>query len=261
MTMPDLDPAAENDDELEPQPLVCVKSARLVKAGRAVRFAPCFPRTRSQPYAAVAGAVCEAGRLHAAPGENCRCGFHGVRSRADLWRLEPAREAVVLDVELAGVVVEHEFGVRASHQAVLGVHLPAMCTKWRCRRPTAGVAPYRSTAYEADLSACVPLRPVCERCGKRHLIGVAELASALEVEVTVDPVEDDETDAAQAVSETAPRPSVSSRLGGALSGSLWFYTPMPASASSRSRSLWGIWIGMAALTLAVLAVLATTTSH
>ena len=69
----------------------------------------------------------------------------------------PAREAVVLDVELSGTVIEHEFGYRASRQAVLGVCLPATCTRWRCRRPSAGVAPYQSSAYEFELKPWTPL--------------------------------------------------------------------------------------------------------
>jgi hypothetical protein len=121
-----------------------------------------------------------------APAPECRCGFHGVPTRSDLWRLEPAREAVVLDVELAGIVIEHEFGARASYQAILGVHLPATCAKWRCRRPAAGVAPYRAPAYESELRECTPLRPVCKRCARRHLRTVADLASSIGVEVTVD---------------------------------------------------------------------------
>jgi hypothetical protein len=254
MTAIEGEPTAGADETLEP--LVGVKSARLVKVDGDVRFAPCFPRTRSQPYDAVAVAVCEAGRLHAAPGENCRCGFHAVRTRRDLWRLEPAREAVLLDVELAGHVVEHEYGVRASDQAVLGIHLPATCTKWRCRRPTAGVAPYHSTAYEAELSACIPLRPVCQRCGKRRLIALAELAAALGVEASVD-AED-----APAATEHAEvgAPSTASRLGGALTASLWFYTPQPARASA-SRAAWVSWIAIAVLTMAVLVVCAAVASH
>ncbi len=168
------------------QPVVCVKSARLVSAASGVKFAPSFPRTHSHPYDAVDTAVCEAGETHVAPTANCRCGFHGVRSREDLWRLPPAREAVVLDVELAGTVIEHEHGVRASDQAVLGVHLPHRCTSWRCRRTTAGVAQYRSSAYESELAGWIGLRPVCQRCAKRRLINVADLASRLGVEVCID---------------------------------------------------------------------------
>ncbi len=168
------------------EPIVAVKMARLVAADGRVQFVPCFPRALSHPYDAVSDAVCEGGRPHGAPDEHCRCGFHAVKARNELWRLDPAREAVVLDVELSGSVIEHEFGYRASRQAVLGVCLPATCTRWRCRRPTAGVAPYQSSAYEFELKPWTPLRPVCERCGKRHLWTVADLASELKVEVTVD---------------------------------------------------------------------------
>jgi hypothetical protein len=174
------------DVSAEPEPIVAVKMARLVAADARVQFVPCFPRALSHPYDAVTDAVCEGGRPHRAPDEHCRCGFHAVKARNELWRLDPAREAVVLDVELSGTVIEHEFGYRASRQAVLGVCLPATCTRWRCRRPTAGVAPYQSSAYEFELKPWTPLRPVCERCGKRHLWSLADLASELTVEVTVD---------------------------------------------------------------------------
>lgn len=174
------------DASAEPEPIVAVKMARLVAADARVQFVPCFPRALSHPYEAVADAVCEGGRPHGAPEEHCRCGFHAVKARNELWRLDPAREAVILEVELSGTVIEHEFGFRASRQAVLGVFLPATCTRWRCRRPTAGVAPYQSSAYEFELKPWTPLRPVCERCGKRHLWSLADLASDLKVEVTVD---------------------------------------------------------------------------
>jgi hypothetical protein len=168
------------------EPIVAVKAARLVETRTRVRFAPQFPRETSTPYDAVCDAVCESENRHPAPARDCRCGFHAVPSRTDLWRLHFQKESVILDVELAGVVIEHEFGWRAGHQAILGVQLPATCTKRWCGRPVAGVAPFVPTAYQLGLDNCRQLRPVCSRCGKRRLIPIADLASNLCVEVTVD---------------------------------------------------------------------------
>jgi hypothetical protein len=168
------------------EPIVAVKAARLVETKTGVHFAPQFPREMSTPYDAVCDAVCESERRHPAPSRDCRCGFHAVPSRADLWRLGLQKESVILDVELAGVVFEHEFGWRAGHQAILGVQLPARCTKRWCGRPVAGVAPFVPTAYLLELNKCTQLRAVCRRCGKRRLITLAELASKLCVEVAVD---------------------------------------------------------------------------
>ena len=54
---------------------------------------------------------------HDAPGADCSCGFYAVADDTQLWRLgadEP--ELAVLDVELAGRVIEHDHGYRASDQ-------------------------------------------------------------------------------------------------------------------------------------------------
>jgi hypothetical protein len=169
------------------EPILGVKVARLVRYESRIYFAPRFPRALSRPYEAVADAVCESEHRHAAPDPGCRCGFHAVATRDDLWRLDASPEAVILDVELAGTVIEHEYGWRAQHQVVLGVHLPAICAKWRCRRPTAGAAPCRPETYELEMSHWTLLRPTCTRCAKRRLVPIADLASELGVEVSAAP--------------------------------------------------------------------------
>jgi hypothetical protein len=168
------------------EPIVAVKYAQLVAVEAGLCFAPAFPRAVSRPYPAVARAVCESEHQHAAPATRCHCGFHAVGTARELWRIAPAVGGVVLDVELAGVVVEHQRGWRASHQAVLGVHLPEKCSRFLCRRPTAGVAPYRMTHGTIEPWPWTVLRPVCARCAKRRGISLADVASGLGVEVTID---------------------------------------------------------------------------
>jgi hypothetical protein len=174
-------------------PIVGVKYAQLVAAAAGLSFAPAFPRMASQPYSAVARAVCENDHLdhaHVAPALRCHCGFHAVATTRELWRVAPAIGGVVLDVELAGIVVEHQRGWRASHQAVLGVRLPARCSRLLCRRPTAGVAPYRVARGSIEPWPWTPMRPVCARCMQRRGVPLAEVASALGVEVTIEGRED-----------------------------------------------------------------------
>jgi hypothetical protein len=180
----------ERDDtgvevRFDDQPIVGVKYAQLVAVDDRLCFAPAFPRPVSKPYHALADAVCESEHRHAAPALRCHCGFHAVGTTRELWRVAPAVGGVVLDVELAGIVVEHRRGWRAANQAVLGVHLPTKCARFLCRRPTAGVAPYR-TSRTLEAWPWVALRPVCTRCARRHGIPIADLASRLGVEVTVD---------------------------------------------------------------------------
>ena len=178
-------PSESREDD---EPLLGVKFARLVSVAGGVTFAPRYLRQTPHTYQADAEAVCESDCAHRAPSLTCRCGFYAVASRAALWRLDPAPEVVVLDVELAGTVIEHKFGWRAGHQSVLGVHLPAECTaKRRCRGQVVGVAPYRSHEFECDESSSwIRLRGTCERCSRGRLISVADLAGELGVEVTVD---------------------------------------------------------------------------
>jgi hypothetical protein len=168
------------------EPITAVKLARLVEVDGRISFAPRYARELSNPYEADADAVCESEANHTAPAPRCRCGFHGVAARDELWRLDMSPEAVILEVELAGKVIEHEFGWRAGHQSVLGLHLPALCARWGCRRATVGVAPGRADAYELGMKPWTLLRPSCARCAKRKLVTIADLASALGVEVTVD---------------------------------------------------------------------------
>jgi hypothetical protein len=103
--------------------------------GRAERIVlqPAFFRQLGGSYAVADDAVCPL-QDHDAPDASCTCGFYAVADDEELWRLggyEP--ELAMLDVDLAGRVIEHEHGYRASHQRVRRVTLGNVCV--RCGRP------------------------------------------------------------------------------------------------------------------------------
>ena len=80
--------------------------------------APPSTASWARPTASLAHATCALDD-HDAPDADCSCGFYAVADDTQLWRLgadEP--ELAVLDVELAGRVIEHDHGYRASHQRV-----------------------------------------------------------------------------------------------------------------------------------------------
>jgi hypothetical protein len=71
---------------------------------------------------------------HTAPDLGCSCGFYAFRSRERALALLADRPPVsrlfgtaLLEVDLAGTVVEFDRGYRASHQRVLGVAVPPWC--------------------------------------------------------------------------------------------------------------------------------------
>jgi hypothetical protein len=169
------------------QPIVGLKLARIVAVDDQLMFAPAFIRTTTMPYPSIAGARCEReDRDHPAPALDCHCGFHIVNGRRDLWRLGPTSGTVLLDVELSGMVIEHEYGCRGEKQTVLGVHLPHRCASFLCRRPIVGVARYSGRPSAPRPARWTSLRPTCERCARHHGISVADLAAGLGVEVSVD---------------------------------------------------------------------------
>ena len=121
---------------------------------------PAFYRQLGESYGAVARATC-ALEDHDAPDADCSCGFYAVADDTQLWRLgadEP--ELAVLDVELAGRVIEHDHGYRASDQVVRIGALPRGVRALRpagrgvraasLRRPRARVPPLRAAGDRAD---------------------------------------------------------------------------------------------------------------
>jgi hypothetical protein len=84
-------------------------------------------------------------RHHDAPDLGCTCGFYAFHDRAGAEALLSTRPPVsrlfglaLLEVDLAGTVIEFDRGFRASHQRVLGVGVPPWCvpcaTAGRARR-------------------------------------------------------------------------------------------------------------------------------
>jgi hypothetical protein len=71
---------------------------------------------------------------HDAPDLGCTCGFYVLSDRAEATELLATRPpvsrmfgAVLLEVDLAGTVIEFDRGYRAGHQRVLGVQVPRWC--------------------------------------------------------------------------------------------------------------------------------------
>ena len=113
-------------------PIAARKLARLGIEHGEVVLRPAFYRQLGASYGAVARATCPL-EGHDAPGADCSCGFYAVADDTQLWRLgadEP--ELAVLDVELAGRVIEHDHGYRASDQVVRSVRFHGVCV--RCGR-------------------------------------------------------------------------------------------------------------------------------
>lgn len=97
-------------------------------------------------------------RGHAAPQVGCSCGFYAVQDQFDLLRLGPLLpDAVLVDVQLGGRVVEHDFGVRAEVQLVERVRVPARCGGCEAEEAV-GFALRPAGMLLRDL------RPVCGRC-------------------------------------------------------------------------------------------------
>jgi hypothetical protein len=71
---------------------------------------------------------------HDAPDLGCSCGFYAYKDRAPATELLATRPPIsrlfgtaLLEVDLAGTVIEFDRGFRASHQRVLGVQIPHWC--------------------------------------------------------------------------------------------------------------------------------------
>jgi len=136
-------------------PIVARKLARLGTEHGRIVLRPAFFRQLGGPYEVAARAWCPF-RDHPAPQADCSCGFYAVSDDADLWRLgadDP--ELAVLEVELAGRVIEHDHGYRASDQRVRTVVVHGACA--RCGAEA-------TTLHRRRFGALVP---ACDRCAKR----------------------------------------------------------------------------------------------
>ena len=129
-----------------------------------------FFRQFGASYGARAEAECPL-HAHAAPALDCRCGFHATVDDEHLARLgadEP--DVALLDVELAGHVIEHERGYRASHQRTREVRVHGVCV--RCGRRA-------EVLHQRRFGALVPS---CRRCTRRP-VALGEAADSLGVPV------------------------------------------------------------------------------
>ena len=136
-------------------PIEASKLARLgMDHGRVVLRAAFF-RQFGATYGADAAAECPL-QVHDAPQLDCSCGFHATTDDDHLVRLgldEP--DVALLRVELAGHVIEHERGFRASHQRTREVRVHGTCV--RCGRPA-------EVLHQRRFGALVPS---CGRCTRR----------------------------------------------------------------------------------------------
>jgi hypothetical protein len=143
-------------------PIEADKLARLgIERGRVVLRAA-FYRQFGATYGARAQAECPL-RAHDAPQLDCTCGFHATVDDGHLDHLGADEPDIArLRVELAGHVIEHEQGFRASHQRTREVRMHGTCV--RCGQPA-------EVLHQRRFGSLVPS---CGRCARRPV----ELADA-----------------------------------------------------------------------------------
>lgn len=125
---------------------------------------------RTYEHRDTTAAVCHR-HHHAAPSLDCECGFHAVPHLEHLPDVtEHHGRSVVLEVELAGTVVEHERGLRGEYQTVLGVYFPATCE--RCDAPATHLR--RGRVWSSVCAECAAARPqgIVSRADATALFGV-----------------------------------------------------------------------------------------
>ena len=152
-------------------PIAARKLARLAVEQDRVVLQPAFYRQLGAAYGALAQATCALAD-HEAPDADCSCGFYAVADDTQLWRLgadEP--ELALLDVELAGRVIEHDHGYRASHQRVTRVQLHGVCVRCGKRAETFAQRWFGG------------LVPSCSRCARRA-VSTEAVSASLEVPVS-----------------------------------------------------------------------------
>ena len=151
-------------------PIAARKLARLGIEHGEVVLRPAFYRQLGPSYGVVAHATCPL-EGHDTPAADCSCGFYAVADDTQLWRLgadEP--ELAVLDVELAGRVIEHDHGYHASDQRVQSVRFHGTCVRCGRRAEVFGQRRFGG------------LVPACRQCARRA-VEPAAVADALGVPV------------------------------------------------------------------------------
>lgn len=184
MPWPPLDlPTRQQDDTIRAWRRAC-----LVLVDGKVRFAPV---AHIGTFDADATAVCllwfQSGTPgHAAPDQNCTCGFYAVtkeRYRAELTA-GYSTSVCTLDVDLFGRVIVHENGYRAERQRVLGVTLDPCAVD--CDEATAAVL-FAPVLGERPRLVCERHLPLFDGLRTEYpdvaLLSVDEIAQHLGVEV------------------------------------------------------------------------------
>lgn len=161
-------------------------------------------------------AVCVRGHPHAPPDLGCACGFYALRRRRDAVSLLARRFGLgggvvartLLEVDLAGTVIEHDDGFRAEAQRVLAIRLLPWCatcaglgimvaatclaTDGRPALPATAWGPYATSVVhesQAPLREWPALRPSCAGCADRieapgRTLSLPQVAAALGTEVS-----------------------------------------------------------------------------
>jgi hypothetical protein len=165
---------------------------------------------------------------HPVPDVKCSCGFYSYRDRRDAETLlatsPPATRVfgtALLDVDLAGAIIECDRGFRSSHQRVLGVHLPGFClpcaADGRTRRANQ-LAGWAGRQLAAALQEEVPHQPRLYRLAKTlhyqalmaHLDGWAALRPVCDDHL---PAESDGDGHAQPTAVVCEPAGLAARLG------------------------------------------------
>lgn len=135
-------------------PIIAWRFARIVREHDGWRFA-----SLNEPFGTFAvedEALCKKRVKHRAPALDCTCGFYALRTKPALSARVHAREWL-LEVELYGTVIAHEYGYRAQYQRVRSL-LAGFC--W-CEEPASTVVATRVESRAPRLELyCAEHQPV-----------------------------------------------------------------------------------------------------
>lgn len=138
---------------------------------------------------------------HDAPDLACTCGFYALADRGEAAELLASRPpvsrmfgAVLLEVDLAGTVIEFDRGYRAGHQRVLGVQVPRWCLP--CARlgravPAQRIAGLAGDSLERACRSDLPQHPPLYRFALA--VHNVEVVRRLQGRAALRPVCDDHT--------------------------------------------------------------------
>lgn len=175
-------PSIENLSVVSQQdPIVTWKRACLKLTERGIKLTKMLP-VSCMEVIPDAEAICLLHPVeHKPPVLNCSCGFYAYNEKP-----EELYHYAILQVELSGVIIEHETGYRAQYQRVLGCFMPHKCAQGFCEGffcnnlATTLVA---SPSYGGAIA-------IVSSCGnheaKRRKISLSEVSNAIGIEVQWD---------------------------------------------------------------------------